>query len=60
MHNPDTIAAGDGTMETKLVFGDSYDFQNGATWSISGVVGPAEKVLDIFPRFEPVVYTAAT
>ena len=51
VHNPDTIPAGDGTKETRCVFGDKYDMENGATWSLFGVIGPAGKVLEYASRF---------
>ena len=34
-------------METRLAFGpEIWDMVNGATWSLFGVVGPREKVLE--------------
>ena len=54
VHNPATTAAADvpSTKETRLTFEDDVDFsmESGATWSLFGVVGPAEKELEYAAR----------
>ena len=48
VHNPEsTPADSDGSRDTRLKFGDDkYAMETGATWTISGVIGPAAKVLE--------------
>lgn len=50
VHNPESTAAAASSgakKETRLCFqNDDFDMENGATWSIYGVIGPAEKVLE--------------
>ena len=53
VHNPEVAKKLDGKTdnETRLLFGpDFYDIDNGATWTLFGVVGPAEKVLEYAAR----------
>ena len=54
VHNPDVTGPmlDDEERETRLMFGppELFEMDNGATWSLFGVVGPAEKVLEYAMR----------